>query len=57
VGAVFDWRLGASSVLGVVADAEIPWVRQQFRLATISDFYTPPRVAARIGLTLSAGWR
>jgi hypothetical protein len=57
VGALFDWRLGSSSVLGVVADAEIPWVHPQFTLATEKDFWKPPWVAARIGITLSAGWR
>jgi hypothetical protein len=56
LGALADWRLGSSSVLSFVADAEIPWVREQYQLAGL-DFYKPPPVAARLGVSLSAGWR
>jgi hypothetical protein len=56
-GALFDWRLGSSSVLGFVADAEIPWIRDYFALGLDNKFYRPPPAAARIGVSLSAGWQ
>ena len=61
-GALFELRLTSSSLLGVTADAEVPWVRDQFTLyvrdqsTLIKTVLFEPQVSARLGVSLSAGW-
>lgn len=55
LGALFEWRLGASSLLGLFADAEVPVKPVEFDLA--GEKLSKPEVAARFGISLAAGWR
>ena len=54
-GALFEARLTSSSLLGVTADAEVPWRHDQFTLNESLLF--EPKVSARLGISLAAGWR
>ncbi len=55
LGALFELRLAPSSLLGIFADAEVPWLHEPFSLADQRLFQ--PEIAARFGISLAAGWR
>jgi len=54
-GALFELRLTSSSLLGVTADAEVPWRHDQFMLN--GSLLFEPKASARLGISLAAGWR
>lgn len=54
-GGLLELRLTSSCLLGVTADAEVPWRHDQFKLNGLLLF--EPKVSAKLGFSLSAGWR
>lgn len=54
-GALFEWRLAPSSLLGAFVDAEVPLMHDRFTLAGETLFR--PQISARFGISLAAGWR
>ena len=53
-GALLELRIASSSVVGIFADAEVPWVPNQFNLNSIDVFKTG--ISGRFGISLAAGW-
>lgn len=54
LGALLELRIASSSLVGIFADAEVPWLSHQFDLDEIEVFRT--RISGRFGISLAAGW-
>ena len=56
MGGLLELRVASSSVLGISADLEVPWVKYQFGFVNDPILFETG-IAARFGFSFAAGWR
>jgi len=55
LGALLELRVASSSLLGIFADLEVPWVTYQFGFTDELNLFTTG-ISARFGISFAAGW-